>query len=96
MSALSLLDTLVGCTARNEAAEAPASRKTFAVAWARVSTDMQDERGFMSMPEQLREIRQYAERHDLLEALLQPHILLKFTGARFRNVHRENGLECSP
>lgn len=33
-----------------------------ALAWARVSTDMQEEKG-LSMPEQLREIRVYAEKH---------------------------------
>ena len=35
-----------------------------AIAWARVSTDMQEERG-LSMPEQLREIRAYAERNGI-------------------------------
>ena len=35
-----------------------------AVAWARVSTDMQEERG-LSMPEQLRQIREYAILHGI-------------------------------
>ena len=35
-----------------------------AIAWARVSTDMQEERG-LSIPEQLREIHRYAEQHDI-------------------------------
>ena len=33
-----------------------------ALAWARVSTDMQEDRG-CSIPEQLREMRAYAKRH---------------------------------
>ena len=55
-----LVTDLVG-EASAEAAE-PGSLK--AVAWARVSTDMQDERA-LSMPEQLREIREYAAKHDI-------------------------------
>lgn len=35
-----------------------------ALAWARVSTDMQEERG-LSLPEQLREIRAYADRNGI-------------------------------
>jgi site-specific DNA recombinase len=35
-----------------------------ALAWARVSTDMQEERG-LSLSEQLREIRQYAQKHKI-------------------------------
>ena len=35
-----------------------------AFAWARVSTDMQEEKG-LSMPEQLREIRLYAEKNGI-------------------------------
>jgi len=42
---------------------APAD-KVKAVAWARVSTDMQEERG-LSIPQQLREIRDYAEAHGM-------------------------------
>jgi len=42
----------------------PCPTRTRAVAWARVSTDMQEERG-LSMPEQLREIREYAVKHDI-------------------------------
>ena len=43
--------------------EAPAKRVK-ALAWARVSTDMQEERG-LSMPEQLRQIREYAEQNGI-------------------------------
>ena len=35
-----------------------------AVAWARVSTEMQEERG-LSLPEQFREIRAYAEKNGI-------------------------------
>jgi len=38
--------------------------KVTAFAWARVSTDMQEERG-QSIPQQLREIRVYAEKHEI-------------------------------
>ena len=38
--------------------------KVKAFAWARVSTDMQEERG-LSIPQQLREIRAYAEKHGM-------------------------------
>ena len=38
--------------------------KVKAFAWARVSTDMQEDRG-LSMPQQLREIRTYAEDHEI-------------------------------
>ena len=40
------------------------STETKAFAWARVSTDMQEERG-LSIPEQLRQIREYAEVHGI-------------------------------
>ena len=61
-AAVSLLEELLG---GRETSTAPAlEQKTKAVAWARVSTDMQEERG-LSMPEQLREIRAYAERNDI-------------------------------
>ena len=36
-----------------------------ALAWARVSTDMQEERG-LSIPEQLRQIREYAEANGIV------------------------------
>lgn len=42
----------------------PAPAKPSAIAWARVSTSMQEDRG-LSIPEQLREIRAYAERHGI-------------------------------
>ena len=41
-----------------------AGKRIKAVAWARVSTDMQEERG-LSMPEQLRQIREYAAMHGI-------------------------------
>jgi len=44
--------------------ETPPAGKTKAFAWARVSTDMQEDRG-LSMPQQLREIRIYAEDHEI-------------------------------
>lgn len=49
-----LVEALVGARS-NERGPSP-TRVVKAVAWARVSTDMQEERG-LSMPEQLREIR---------------------------------------
>jgi len=56
-----LIDALVG-------ADVPASARDVArvkaVAWARVSTDMQEERG-LSVPQQLRDIRRYADEHDI-------------------------------
>jgi hypothetical protein len=56
-----LLESLLG-DEQTSADTAPAVVK--AIAWARVSTDMQEERG-LSMPEQLREIREYAEKHGI-------------------------------
>jgi hypothetical protein len=61
MTASGLLDALVG-TGSQAADATPQAVK--AVAWARVSTDMQDARG-LSMPEQVREIREYAAKHDI-------------------------------
>ena len=62
MSATSLLEAL--CS-RDSGANDPLTRPSVkAVAWARVSTDMQEERG-LSMPEQLREIHQYAVKNDI-------------------------------
>ncbi len=43
---------------------AASEKKVKAFAWARVSTDMQEEKG-LSMPEQLREIAAYAEKNDI-------------------------------
>ena len=62
----SLLEALVGSQAEKTARSPSDSVK--AVAWARVSTDMQEERG-LSIPEQLREIHVYAEKHgiDIIE-----------------------------
>ena len=58
----SLLEALVGAPGGgNTSARTGPGR---AVAWARVSTDMQEERG-LSIPEQLREIRTYAEKHGI-------------------------------
>ena len=58
----SLLETLLRDDATNHTPSPTLAVK--AVAWARVSTDMQEERG-MSMPEQLREIRLYAEKQGI-------------------------------
>ena len=54
-----------------------------ALAWARVSTDMQEERG-LSMPEQLRQIREYAEAHGI-EILEEYH---EAASAFKKNSHR--------
>ena len=56
-----LLNALLGDQTEPGAAATKAAK---AIAWARVSTDMQEERG-LSMPEQLREIRAYAERNGI-------------------------------
>ena len=62
MSASSrLLESLLGT---DQASVATHPTVVKAIAWARVSTDMQEERG-LSMPEQLREIREYAEKHGI-------------------------------
>ena len=58
----SLVEAL-GCGAA-VGVETPPAGKTKAFAWARVSTDMQEERG-LSIPQQLREIRDYAETHGM-------------------------------
>ena len=58
----SLLESLVGRP--SEVLGTGEGRSTKAVAWARVSTDMQEERG-MSIPEQLREMRLYAEKQGI-------------------------------
>lgn len=55
-----LLDLLKSQTSETKAVAA--RRK--AVAWTRVSTDMQEERG-LSLPEQLRQIQEYAEKLDI-------------------------------
>lgn len=59
--ALELIEALNGTT-HNQVKFQPV--KTKALAWARVSTDMQAERG-SSMDEQLKQIREYAEKHDI-------------------------------
>jgi len=62
MSAMSLLEAMCG---KSETESDPSTqRRIQAVAWARVSTDMQEERG-LSLPEQQREIRIYAEKHEM-------------------------------
>lgn len=57
-----LLHTLIGKPEPGSCLPNEAPRKAFA--WARVSTGQQAERG-LSMPEQLREIRRYAEAHGI-------------------------------
>ena len=61
-SATALLSELLGgFELEQTAARAPIPR---AVAWARVSTHLQEEKG-LSIPEQLREIRKYASKHSI-------------------------------
>lgn len=55
-----------------------------ALAWARVSTDMQEERG-QSMPEQLRQIREYAEKNGI-EMVEEYH---EAASAFKKNSHRD-------
>jgi site-specific DNA recombinase len=57
-----LVESLIGNDP--SAAVAPNSVAVRALAWARVSTDMQEERG-LSIPEQQRQIREYAEAHGI-------------------------------
>jgi len=57
-----LLEALIGSNGKEHRASPALAVK--ALAWARVSTDMQEERG-LSLPEQLREIRQYAEKQGI-------------------------------
>ena len=57
-----LLDSIVGPSAHDLKTKEQASRK--AIAWARVSTDMQEERG-LSLPEQLKQIQEYAAKLDI-------------------------------
>ena len=58
----SLLDELLGQQTHRAADDG--ERPVRAMAWARVSTDMQEERG-LSIPEQLREIRAYAQKRGI-------------------------------
>ena len=58
----SILHSLIGPRRGASLPQNPAARKAFA--WARVSTGQQEERG-LSMPEQLREIRRYADAHGI-------------------------------
>jgi DNA invertase Pin-like site-specific DNA recombinase len=62
IASASLLEELTGGRMEIGTAEATAPVKAFA--WARVSTSMQEERG-LSIPEQLREIREYAEARNI-------------------------------
>ena len=62
MSAVDLVDALVGETEGSDDASPRAPTK--AVAWARVSTGVQEERG-LSIPEQFRDIRRHAQKHDI-------------------------------
>ncbi|MBU0608598.1 MAG: recombinase family protein, partial [Armatimonadetes bacterium] len=57
-----LLQRIVGQSGLDQAR--PERRQRKALAWGRVSTAGQDERG-RSIPEQLREIAEYAEKHDI-------------------------------
>ncbi len=57
-----LLDSVIGLY--NGESRCNSEAPIRALAWARVSTDMQEERG-LSMPEQLRQIREYAEKNGI-------------------------------
>ncbi len=57
-----LLDSVIGLY--NGESRCNSGAPIRALAWARVSTDMQEERG-LSMPEQLRQIREYAEKNGI-------------------------------
>ena len=59
---VSILHSLIGASRGTPLPQNPAPRKAFA--WARVSTGQQEERG-LSIPEQLREIRRYADAHGI-------------------------------
>jgi len=77
-----LLDSIVGSYADDSRRDKQVSLK--ALAWARVSTDMQEERG-QSMPEQLRQIREYAEANgiEILEEYYEAASAFK------KNSHRD-------
>ena len=77
-----LLDSVIGSYEEKSGGEIQASPK--ALAWARVSTDMQEERG-LSMPEQLRQIREYAEANGI-EILEEYH---EAASAFKKNSHRD-------
>jgi site-specific DNA recombinase len=62
LSPNSLLEELTGARTNIAASTSAAQAKAFA--WARVSTAMQEERG-LSIPEQLREIREYADARNI-------------------------------
>ena len=76
-----LLDSLIGSYEEKSGGEIQTSLK--ALTWARVSTDMQEERG-LSMPEQLRQICEYAEAHGI-EILEEYH---EAASAFKKNSHR--------
>ena len=64
-----------------------------AFAWARVSTDMQEEKG-LSIPEQLREIRAYAEKNDI-EIMGEFHEAASAFQKKVRRVEFERMLEMA-
>ena len=77
-----LLDSIVGSYADDSRRDKQVLLN--ALAWARVSTDMQEERG-QSMPEQLRQIREYAETNgiEILEEYYEAASAFK------KNSHRD-------
>ena len=77
-----LLDSIVGSYADDSRRDKQVLLK--ALAWARVSTDMQEERG-QSMPEQLRQIREYAEANGI--AILEEYY--EAASAFKKNSHRD-------
>ena len=76
----SLMEAILGAAVPDGPPEA--EDRPRALAWARVSTDMQEERG-LSIPEQLREIREYATKNGI-------QIVGEFqeTGSGFREQHK--------
>ena len=54
------VSSIIGCGESTDRSLPSSGKK--ALVWARVSTDMQEDRG-CSIPEQLREMRAYAKRH---------------------------------
>lgn len=76
------LDSVMG--SYNDKSKESKSQSLRALAWSRVSTDMQEERG-LSMPEQLRQIREYAKEHgiEIVEEFFEAASAFK------KNAHRD-------
>ena len=76
-----LVDSVIGSGNGSSSEHAEVALK--ALAWARVSTDMQEERG-LSLPEQAKQIREYAEKNGI-EIVQEYH---EATSAFKKNSHR--------